>query len=262
MIRLTDIYKIYTMGENKVVALNGINLHIKAHEFVSIVGPSGSGKSTLMNMIGCLDVPSSGSYLLDGEEVSKLKDDNLAEIRNNKIGFIFQKFNLLQKLSALENVELPLVYQGVSPRESKERAIKSLENVGLKERMYHKPNELSGGQQQRVAIARALVTAPPVLLADEPTGALDSKTGIEVMEMLKELNAMGNTVVLITHDNSLAMQAQRIIRIHDGEIIDDKDMTQQESAVGKTLLNGKTIRDKNKIISYNDEIIDDEGVAK
>lgn len=262
MIQLTDIYKIYTMGENKVVALNGINLHIKAHEFVSIVGPSGSGKSTLMNMIGCLDVPSSGSYILDGEEVSKLKDDELAEIRNNKIGFIFQKFNLLQKLSALENVELPLVYQGVSARESRERAIKSLENVGLKERMYHKPNELSGGQQQRVAIARALVTSPPVLLADEPTGALDSKTGIEVMEMLKELNAKGNTVVLITHDNSLALQAKRIIRIHDGEIIDDKDMVPEANKEIKALYHGEIIRDKSKKIPYNDEIANDRGVAK
>lgn len=224
MIQINNMYKIYTMGENKVTALNGINLHIKPHEFVAIVGPSGSGKSTLMNMIGCLDVPTSGSYKLDGEEVSKLKDDKLAEIRNCKIGFIFQKFNLLQKLSALENVELPLIYQGISAKEAKERAIESLEIIGLGERMYHKPNELSGGQQQRVAIARALVTKAPVLLADEPTGALDSKTGIEVMEILKELNSKGNTVILITHDNNLAMQAKRIIRIQDGEIIDDKEM--------------------------------------
>lgn len=224
MIEITNMYKVYTMGENKVTALNGINLNIKPHEFVAIVGPSGSGKSTLMNMLGCLDVPTSGSYKLDGEEVSKLKDDKLAEIRNCKIGFIFQKFNLLQKLSALENVELPLVYQGISAKESKDRAIKSLDIVGLSERMHHKPNELSGGQQQRVAIARALVTRAPVLLADEPTGALDSKTGIEVMGILKDLNSKGNTVILITHDNSLAMQAKRIIRIQDGEIIDDKEM--------------------------------------
>jgi len=221
MIQITDLYKVYTMGENKVTALNGVNLNIKLHEFVSIIGPSGSGKSTLMNMIGCLDVPTKGSYKLDGEEISKLKDDKLAEIRNFKIGFIFQRFNLLSKLSALENVELPLVYQGVHGRESRQRAIDALDKVGLKERMHHKPSELSGGQQQRVAIARALVTRPPVLLADEPTGALDRKTGIEVMDMLKELNSNGNTIVLITHDNDLAKQAKRIIRISDGEITQD-----------------------------------------
>jgi putative ABC transport system ATP-binding protein len=212
------------MGENKVTALNGINLHIKLHEFVAIVGPSGSGKSTLMNMLGCLDVPTSGSYKLDGQEISKLKDDKLAEIRNFKIGFIFQKFNLLQKLSALENVELPLVYQGVHNKEARERAMESLDKVGLKPRMNHKPSELSGGQQQRVAIARALVTRPPVLLADEPTGALDRKTGIEVMDMLKELNANGNTIILITHDNDLAAEAKRIVRISDGEITEDKEV--------------------------------------
>ena len=224
MIQITNMYKIYTMGENKVTALNGINLHISLHEFVAIVGPSGSGKSTLMNMLGCLDVPTSGSYKLDGEEISKLKDHKLAQIRNFKIGFIFQKFNLLQKLSALENVELPLVYQGVHSRESKKRAMEALATVGLKERMHHRPSELSGGQQQRVAIARALVTKPPVLLADEPTGALDSKTGIEVMNILKELNSKGNTIILITHDNDLAAEAKRIIRISDGEITEDKEM--------------------------------------
>lgn len=224
MIKISDMYKIYTMGDNKVAALNGINLHIKAHEFVSIVGPSGSGKSTLMNMLGCLDTPTSGRYMLDGKEVSKLKDDELAEIRNKKIGFIFQRFNLLQKLSSLENVELPLVYQGVNAKEARERAIKSLKNVGLEQRIYHKPSELSGGQQQRVAIARALVTDPPVILADEPTGALDSKTGIEVMSILKELHSRGNTIILITHDNSLAKQAKRMIRIQDGEIVEDKEV--------------------------------------
>lgn len=224
MIHITNMSKIYTMGENKVIALNNINLHIKPHEFVAIVGPSGSGKSTLMNMLGCLDVPTSGSYKLDGEEVSKLKQEKLAQIRNCKIGFIFQKYNLLQKLSSLENVELPLLYQGINAKEAKKRAKESLKIVGLSERMNNKPNELSGGQQQRVAIARALVTKAPVLLADEPTGALDSKTGIEVMGILKKLNSEGNTVVLITHDNSLAMQAKRIIRIQDGEIIEDKEM--------------------------------------
>jgi putative ABC transport system ATP-binding protein len=226
MIQLSDMSKIYRMGDNKVTALNGINLHIKLQEFVAIVGPSGSGKSTLMNMLGCLDVPTSGSYKLDGQEVSKLKDDRLAEIRNFKIGFIFQKFNLLQKLSALENVELPLVYQGVHNKEAKRRAIEALTTVSLKDRMNHRPSELSGGQQQRVAIARALVTRPPVLLADEPTGALDSKTGIEVMGILKELNSNGHTIILITHDNDLAAEARRIIRISDGEITEDKEMAQ------------------------------------
>ena len=224
MIQITDMYKIYTMGQNKVTALNGISLHINLHEFVAIVGPSGSGKSTLMNMLGCLDVPTSGSYKLDGQEVSRLKDDNLAEIRNFKIGFIFQKFNLLQKLSALENVELPLIYQGVHNREAKRRAIEALATVSLKDRMHHRPSELSGGQQQRVAIARALVTKPPVLLADEPTGALDSKTGIEVMGILRELNLSGNTIILITHDNDLAAEAKRIIRISDGKITEDKEV--------------------------------------
>lgn len=224
MIDIKNMYKIYTMGQNKVTALNGINLHIDAHEFVSVVGPSGSGKSTLMNMLGCLDVPTSGTYTLDGQEVSKLNDNKLAEIRNYKIGFVFQKFNLLQKLSAVENVELPLVYQGVHAREARERAIKSLAGVGLEDRMNHKPNELSGGQQQRVAIARALVTNPPVILADEPTGALDSKTGIEVIQILKKLNENGNTIILITHDNGLAQKAKRMVRISDGQIVDDKEL--------------------------------------
>lgn len=222
MIEIRDMYKIYTMGENKVTALNGISIDIKKGEFAAIVGPSGSGKSTLMNMLGCLDTPTTGSYMLDGKEVSKLKDDDLAVIRNFKIGFIFQKFNLLQKLSAVENVELPLIYQGLREREARKRAMECLQSVGLLDRMNHKPNELSGGQQQRVAIARALVTKPPVLLADEPTGALDSKTGIEVMGILKELHSMGNTIILITHDNSLAMQSKRIIRIQDGEITEDR----------------------------------------
>ena len=221
MIDITHLYKIYKVGDSKVVALDDINLHIQEHEFVSIIGPSGSGKSTLMNMIGCLDVPTSGSYKLDGQEVSKLKDNKLAHIRNCKLGFVFQRFNLLPSLTSLENVELPLVYQGVSAKKSRERAISSLDIVGLKERMHHKPNELSGAQHQRVAIARALVTNAPVILAHEPTGALDSKTGIEVMGILKKLNAAGNTVILITHDNSLAVQAKRMIRIQDGKIIED-----------------------------------------
>lgn len=212
------------MGDTEVKALSDVNIRINAKEFVSIVGPSGSGKSTLMNMIGCLDVPTSGSYVLDGKEVSQMKDDELAEIRNCKIGFVFQKFNLLQKLSALENVELPLIYQGLNAKEVRKRAIEALESVGLQDRMHHRPNELSGGQQQRVAIARALVTKPPVILADEPTGALDSKTGLEVMGILKDLHSKGNTIILITHDSSLAMQAKRMIKIHDGEITEDREV--------------------------------------
>lgn len=222
MIRITDMCKIYRIGDVEVNALNYVNLEIKQHEFVAIVGPSGSGKSTLMNMIGCLDIPTSGSYFLDGIEVSGLKDDQLAEIRNNKIGFIFQGFNLLQKLTAVENVELPLIYQGIGAKERYERSVAALQAVGLGERIHHKPTELSGGQQQRVAIARALVGNPPMILADEPTGNLDSKSGVEIMKMLKELHAKGNTIVLITHDNEVAMQAKRVIRIQDGEILEDR----------------------------------------
>ena len=221
MIDIDDLSKVYNMNgneDNRVYALNHVNLHIKEHEFVSIIGPSGSGKSTLMNMLGCLDVPTEGSYKLDGKEVSKMKDDELAEIRNRTIGFVFQGFNLLPKLDAIENVELPLIYQGVSAKERRERAVKALESVGLGKRIHHKPSELSGGQQQRVAIARALITNPPLILADEPTGNLDSKSGREVMEIFKSLNKNGNTIVLITHDNGVANQAQRVIRIQDGKL--------------------------------------------
>lgn len=221
MIDIDDLSKVYNMNgneDNRVYALNHVNLHIKEHEFVSIIGPSGSGKSTLMNMLGCLDVPTSGSYKLDGKEVSKMKDDELAEVRNRTIGFVFQGFNLLPKLDAVENVELPLIYQGVSAKERRERAVKALESVGLGKRIHHKPSELSGGQQQRVAIARALITNPPLILADEPTGNLDSKSGREVMEIFKSLNKNGNTIVLITHDNGVANQAQRVIRIQDGKL--------------------------------------------
>lgn len=224
MIRIANMCKVYKMGDNVVNALNNITLHVKSHEFVAIIGPSGSGKSTLMNMIGCLDVPTSGSYTLDGNEVSKMSDNELADIRNYKIGFIFQGFNLLQKLTALENVELPLIYQGVSAKERRRRSREALEIVGLSDRVHHKPNELSGGQQQRVAIARALVSRPPIILADEPTGNLDTKSGTEVMRILKELHANGNTIVLITHDNNIAMQAQRMVRIQDGEIIEDREV--------------------------------------
>lgn len=218
MIHITDLCKTYKMGENEVHALNHINLNIKEHEFVSIIGPSGSGKSTLMNMLGCLDVPTSGEYILDNKSIKKMSDDELAEIRNNKIGFVFQGFNLLPKLTAVENVELPLIYQSVSAKERRERATKALEDVGLGKRINHKPTELSGGQQQRVAIARALITNPPLILADEPTGNLDTSSGKEIMEIFKKLNEKGNTIVLITHDNDVAKQAKRVVRIQDGKL--------------------------------------------
>lgn len=224
MIQISNMYKIYRIGDNVINALNNITLHIKQHEFVSIIGPSGSGKSTLMNMIGCLDTPTSGTYVLDGHEISELNDNQLADIRNHKIGFIFQGFNLLQKLTAIENVELPLIYQGIGAKERHRRCREALESVGLGERIFHKPSELSGGQQQRVAIARALVSDPPMILADEPTGNLDTKSGADIMRVLKELHAHGNTIVLITHDNNVAKQAKRMVRIQDGEIIEDVEV--------------------------------------
>lgn len=225
MIRISNMYKIYRMGDNEVKALNNVSLQIRHHEFVAIIGPSGSGKSTLMNMLGCLDVPTSGTYMLDGKEVSRLRDNELAEIRNNNIGFIFQGFNLLQKLTAIENVELPLIYQGIGAKERHRRSQEALESVGLGDRMHHRPNQLSGGQQQRVAIARALVSDPPIILADEPTGNLDSRSGIEIMRLMKDLHAEGNTIILITHDNNIAMQARRIIRLQDGQIIEDREVS-------------------------------------
>ena len=228
MIKITDLTKSYEMGDNVVVALNHISLSIEENEFVAIVGPSGSGKSTLMNIIGCLDIPTSGSYVLDNKEISSYDDDRLAEFRNQKIGFIFQKFNLLPRLSALQNVELPLVYLGVGGNERKKRALAALKGVGLEERMNHKPSELSGGQQQRVAIARALITKPPVILADEPTGNLDSKTGVEVLELLQELHKKGNTIVLITHDMNIAKEANRIVRLMDGSIVSDEEVVKDE----------------------------------
>ena len=209
------------MGENKVYALDDVSLHVAAHEFVSIIGPSGSGKSTLMNMLGCLDVPTQGRYFLDGTDISKKTDDELAEIRNKKIGFVFQGFNLLPKLTAVENVELPLIYSNVSAKERHEKAKEALAKVGLEGRIDHKPTELSGGQQQRVAIARALITDPPIILADEPTGNLDSKSGKEVMEIFKNLNANGNTIILITHDSGVAAQAKRVVRIQDGKLYEE-----------------------------------------
>lgn len=223
MIQISNMCKIYEMGDNVIYALNNVSLHIAKHEFVAIVGPSGSGKSTLMNMLGCLDVPTSGNYILDGHEVSKLNDNQLAEIRNNKIGFIFQGFNLLKKLTAVENVELPLIYQGAGHKERLKKSIEALEMVGLGDRIHHTPNELSGGQQQRVAIARALVSNPPLILADEPTGNLDTKSGADIMKTLHFLHQNGNTIVLITHDNNVAAQAGRIIRIQDGMIMENKE---------------------------------------
>jgi len=222
MIEICNMSKIYRIGNVAVKALDNISLSIKQHEFVSIVGPSGSGKSTLMNMIGCLDVPTSGEYRLDGMEVSGLTDDQLAYIRNHKIGFVFQGFNLIQKLNALENVELPLIYQGIPTRDRYERSIEALKLVGLGDRIHHRPAELSGGQQQRVAIARALVGNPQIILADEPTGNLDSKSGKDIINMLKELHLKGSTIVLITHDNDIAVMAERIVRIQDGQINDDR----------------------------------------
>lgn len=218
LIELKDIYKIYQMGEEEVRANDGITLTINKGEFVAIVGKSGSGKSTLMNIIGALDVPTSGSYLLGGEDVDQMEDDQLADIRNRMIGFIFQQYNLLPKSNLLENVELPLLYAKVPKEERRERAMKSLERVGLAEKWKNYPRQLSGGQQQRVSIARALAGNPSLILADEPTGALDSKTSREVLDFLKELNEEGNTIVMITHDSSIALEAKRVVRIHDGKI--------------------------------------------
>lgn len=223
MIKLENITKVYKMGENEVHALDGVSLEIAAHEFVAIIGPSGSGKSTLMNMIGCLDVPTSGRYWIDGVEGSKMKDNQLADLRNQKLGFIFQQYNLLNKLSALENVELPLIYRGLPAQERERLAKEALRRVGLEDKIYHKPNELSGGQQQRVSIARALSSHPALILADEPTGALDSKSGVEIMQMLRDLHEEGNTIIIITHDLSIAKQAERIVTIKDGKIVSDVD---------------------------------------
>ncbi|MDE6972951.1 MAG: ABC transporter ATP-binding protein [Lachnospiraceae bacterium] len=221
LIEIRDMCKIYNPGENEVRALDHVNLRIDKNEFVAIIGQSGSGKSTLMNMLGCLDIPTSGTYILNGQDVSNLTDDELSDIRNKEIGFIFQGFNLIAGLTALENVELPLIYRGVAKKERMRLSKIALEKVGLKARMEHKPSEMSGGQQQRVAIARAIAQAPPVVLADEPTGNLDSGSTKEIMEILKGLHAEGRTVILITHDNEIAARAKRIIRIMDGKIVDD-----------------------------------------
>ena len=219
MIKLTDVRKIYTIGDKQVAALDGVSLEVKEGEFVAVVGPSGSGKSTLMNIIGCLDAADSGEYILDGSPIGGYTETQLAHIRGRKIGFIFQGFNLLSKLTALENVELPLVYQNVPQKQRRELALAALERVGLSDRVRHKPDELSGGQQQRVAIARALASKPSLILADEPTGNLDSKTGREIIALFHELHGAGNTILLITHDDKIAAQAERRIHISDGRII-------------------------------------------
>lgn len=221
LIHIENMKKIYNPGENEVRALDGIDLDIEKGDLVAIVGHSGSGKSTLMNMLGCLDTPTSGKYILDGQDVASMTDNQLADVRNKEIGFIFQGFNLISNLDAVGNVELPLVYRGVSKNERKQLAMEALKSVGLEDRMKHKPNEMSGGQQQRVAVARAVAAKPPIILADEPTGNLDTKSTQEIMEILKELHRSGRTVIIITHDEEIASQAHRVIRILDGRIEED-----------------------------------------
>lgn len=222
LIVLKDIVKQFKRGTEDLTILKSVSLSVEQGEFIAIVGPSGSGKSTLMNTIGLLDVPTSGSYVLDGVVTEKLKDDQLAEVRNKKIGFIFQQFNLLPRLTAIENVELPMIYAGFSKKERRERGMHMLETLGMGQRSHHRPSELSGGQQQRVAIARALAIGPAILLADEPTGALDSTTGQEVLELMIELNHAGNTIILITHDLHIAENAKRVVTIRDGHIVSDQ----------------------------------------
>jgi len=223
MIQTENLIKVYQMGDNEVRALDGASFTIEKGEMVAIMGPSGSGKSTLMSIIGCLDVPSGGKYMLDGVSVENMDESKLAEIRGQKIGFVFQQFNLLARTSALENVMMPLTYAGVSGKERQDRALKALDRVGLSERTHHAPNELSGGQQQRVAIARALANEPAILLADEPTGALDSKTGVEIMELFQSLhNNHEQTVILVTHDAYVARHTDRIIKLSDGQIVSDE----------------------------------------
>ena len=237
LIELRDVYKIYGEGlESEVRALDGVSLDIEKGEFVAVVGQSGSGKSTCMNIIGCLDVPTHGVYRLNGRDVGKMSRNELASVRNEMLGFIFQQYNLLPRLNLMENVEVPLVYAGVSRAERHARAREVLEQVGLGDKLKNRPNQLSGGQQQRVSIARALVRTPPVILADEPTGALDSHTGREVLGLLQQLHKQGHTVVLITHDNSIAVQADRIIRLEDGRVVYDGDSHAPEAMVQPTLL--------------------------
>jgi putative ABC transport system ATP-binding protein len=238
MISLTNIGKIYRLGDNEFAALSGIELRIARNEFVALTGASGSGKSTMMNILGCLDSPSSGSYSLDGEAVAGLDEDQLARVRNRKIGFIFQNFYLMPRVTALDNVAQPLIYRGLSPALRRERAREALRRVGLADRMQHKPNELSGGQRQRVAIARALVGRPELLLADEPTGNLDSNTAREIMALLIELHAEGLTLIIVTHDPGIASHCHRVVRLHDGQI--GEDFAQQPAAIDATA--GYTVR--------------------
>ncbi|MDY3985189.1 ABC transporter ATP-binding protein [Dysosmobacter sp.] len=224
LVELRNVYKIYGEGlESEVRALDGVSLTIEKGEFVAVVGQSGSGKSTMMNVLGCLDIPTRGDYFLDGTDVRELTDKALSRIRNKQIGFIFQQYNLIQSLSVLENVELPLIYQGIDPIDRRDMAMEALKRVGLADRYRHKPTQMSGGQQQRVAIARAIATKPPIIMADEPTGALDSRTGLEVLKFLQQLNKEGSTVILITHDNGIAATARRIVRLADGKIVEDRE---------------------------------------
>ena len=223
LVKLKDVYKIYSEGlESEVRALDGVSLEIERGEFVAVVGQSGSGKSTMMNVLGCLDIPTHGEYYLDGTDVRELSDKELSHIRNKQIGFIFQQYNLIQNLNVLENVELTLIYQGINADDRREMALEALERVGLSSRIKHRPSEMSGGQQQRVAIARAISTHPPIIMADEPTGALDSHTGKEVLGFLQQLNKEGSTVILITHDNGIAATARRCVRLADGKIVEDR----------------------------------------
>ncbi len=222
VITIRDLQKTYVMGSTQVHALRGVDLNIEKNEYVALMGPSGSGKSTLMNLLGCLDSPTGGNYFLDGQDVSKMSDSRLAEVRNRKIGFVFQTFNLLPRQSSLENVALPLVYAGMSRKDREDRARSVLTDVGLGDRVEHKPNELSGGQRQRVAIARALVNSPTIILADEPTGNLDTKTSIEIMAILEEIHKQGNTIILVTHEPDIALHAHRIVRLRDGEVESDE----------------------------------------
>jgi putative ABC transport system ATP-binding protein len=236
LIRTENLWKTYVMGGSEVHALHGVTFEIRRNEYVAIMGPSGSGKSTLMNLIGCLDTPTQGQYWLNGKLVSELDDDTLAHIRNKEIGFVFQTFNLLARATALHNVELPLIYSGVNARERTERAKKALEMVELTDRMHHKPNELSGGQRQRVAIARALVNTPSIILADEPTGNLDSATGEEILRLFERLHSEGNTIILVTHDRDVANYAHRVISIRDGKIAsDERTRAQLSSDIGSML---------------------------
>ena len=234
VIDIENITKVYVMGEETVHALRGVSLQIRRNEYIAIMGPSGSGKSTLMNMLGCLDTPSSGRYFFNGKDVSAMDDDELATIRNHEIGFVFQTFNLLPRSTSLRNVELPLIYAGLDPETREEKAANALRQVGLGDRMQHKPNELSGGQRQRVAIARALVNDPSIILADEPTGNLDSKTGEEIMQLLENLYQGGNTIILVTHEPDIARHARRTVFLRDGLIESDEPVTSHEESLAYT----------------------------